>query len=87
MSINAYQNASSKVQITNPSKPFNYSEKLAFKYGFEMIEDSSAYNGRYFVKNHKKWIHNISALRTQLNASDKELIARDYDVATYYLAH
>jgi hypothetical protein len=87
MSINSYNYASSKVQVAQPVKPLNGSERMALKHGFEMIEDSSAYNGRYFVKNSKKWIHNIAALRGQLGANDKELIAMDYDVATYYLAH
>ena len=48
---------------------FNRSEKLALKYNFQMVIDENAYNGRYFIKDGKKWIHNIDALKRQLGTS------------------
>ena len=47
----------------------NRSEKLALKYNFQMVIDENAYNGRYFIKDGKKWIHNIDALKRQLGTS------------------
>ena len=67
---------------------FNRSEKLALKYSFEMVIDEEAYNGRYFIKDGKKWIHNIDALKRQLGTkSDDVLINNGYDVKSYYLTH
>jgi len=67
---------------------FNRSEKLALKCSFEMVIDENAYNGRYFIKDGKKWIHNIDALKRQLGIScDDELKDKDYDVEAYYLSH
>ena len=34
----------------NYMNPYNTSEKEAISKGFEEIEDSEAYNGRYFIK-------------------------------------
>ena len=48
---------------------FNRSELLAIKNGFEVVYDKDAYNGRYFIKDGKKWIHNIDALKRQLGTS------------------
>ena len=45
------------------------SEQLAVKNGFEVVYDKDAYNGRYFIKDGKKWIHNIDALKRQLGTS------------------
>ena len=67
---------------------FNASEKLALKHGFEMVIDENAYNGRYFIQDGKKWIHNIDALKRQLRIdSDAELSEYDYDVSAYYKTH
>ena len=67
---------------------FNRSEKLALKYSFEMVIDEEAYNGRYFIKDGKKWIHNIDDLKRQLGTkSDDVLINNGYDVKSYYLTH
>ena len=66
----------------------NRSEKLALKYSFEMVIDEEAYNGRYFIKDGKKWIHNIDALKRQLGTkSDDVLVNNGYDVKSYYLTH
>lgn len=67
---------------------FNRSELLAIKNGFEVVFDEDAYNGRYFIKDGKKWIHNIDALKRQLRIdSDSELSEYDYDVSAYYKTH
>ena len=67
---------------------FNRSELLAIKNGFEVVYDKDAYNGRYFIKDGKKWIHNIDALKRQLRVnSDSELSEYDYDVVAYYETH
>ena len=67
---------------------FNRSELLAIKNGFEVVYDKDAYNGRYFIKDGKKWIHNIDALKRQLRVnSDSELSEYDYDVSAYYKTH
>lgn len=61
---------------------------MALKNSFKAVEDENAYNGRYFVKNGKIWIHNIKALKYQLHiANDNDLIAKGYDVSTYYSTH
>ncbi len=53
-----------------------------------MVIDEEAYNGRYFIKDGKKWIHNIDALKRQLGTkSDDVLINNGYDVKSYYLTH
>lgn len=67
---------------------FNRSEQLALKNGFEVVYDNDAYNGRYFIKDGKKWIHNIDALKRQLRVNcDSELSEYDYDVVSYYETH
>ncbi len=73
-------------QITNSD--FNRSELLAIKNGFDVVFDEDAYNGRYFIKDGKKWIHNIDALKRQLRIdSDSELSEYDYDVSADYKTH
>lgn len=71
------------VSANNPG--FNRSEQKALRNGFEVINDENAYNGRYFVKEGKKWIHNIDALKGQLNINnDYQLTRMGYDVDAYY---
>ena len=73
-------------QITNSN--FNRSELLAIKNGFEVVFDENAYNGRYFIKDGKKWIHNIDALKRQFGtSSDSEVEEKGYDVEAYYSCH
>ncbi len=67
---------------------FNRSELLAIKNGFEVVYDKDAYNGRYFIKDGKKWIHNIDALQRQFGmSSDSEVEEKGYDVEAYYSCH
>ena len=76
--------------------PYNQSEINALIAGFVEVADERAYNGRYFIKNGKKWIHNLGKLRNKLNneygryIDDEELSASypegfGYDVEAYYL--
>ena len=77
--IDSYENQS------NYTKAYNRSEKKALANGFEEVQDENAYNGRYFVKNHLLWIHNISALKRTLGvSSNHELFRAGYDVEAYY---
>lgn len=93
MSTYNYRGTSSQYQRTN-TKPFNGSEKLALKYGFQPVYKEDAYNGRYFVKNGKKWIHKIESLKAQIcrdekldYISDSDLEDMMYDVEIYYISH
>ena len=74
---------------------YTESELLALQLGFVEAQDEKAYRGRYFIKNGKKWIHNIGKLRAVLSEiygryiDDEELSASapegfGYDVETYY---
>ena len=66
-------------------KLYNVSEKEASKKGFEEVEDSETYNGRYFIKDGFIWIHNIEALKSKLCIyNEDELRYMKYDVDTYY---
>lgn len=75
--------------------PYTPSEIAALHEGYLEIMDDRAFNQRCFVKNGKKWIHNLEALRTKLNQEygryidDDELAASQpegfaYDVENYY---
>lgn len=75
---------------------FSYtaSEIEAILSGYVQVDDKRAYNGRYFIKNNKKWIHNLNALRSKLNdiyaryIDDEELVhSFGYDVENYYFRH
>ena len=67
---------------------FNRSEQLALNNGFKVVLDEGAYNGRYFIKDGKKWIHNISALKKQFAITDNsKLVQLGYDVDTYFETH
>lgn len=66
-------------------KPYNASEQEAIKKGFEEVEDSEAYNGRYFIKDGLIWIHNIEALKSKLGIHNEDKLRyMNYDVDTYY---
>lgn len=75
--------------------PYTPSEIEALVAGYVEKYDERAYNKRYFIKNNKKWIHNLEALRNKLNndygryIDDEELSAKypegfGYDVENYY---
>ena len=77
------------------SLPYTASELLAISLGYCEVSDHKAYNGRYFILNGKKWIHNLEALRRKLKdqycryITDEELEAYapegfGYDVQAYY---
>ena len=60
-------------------------ELKALQCGFKEVPDPDAYNGKYFLKNGLKWIHNIVALKIRLGVTDDAyLITLGYDVETYY---
>ena len=47
--------------------------------------DSRGYNGSYFIKENKIWIHDINYLRNKFdNCTDKELELKGYNVDDYY---
>lgn len=47
--------------------------------------DNRGYNGSYFIKKHKIWIHDINYLRSKFNnCSDEELRSMGYNVDDYY---
>lgn len=64
---------------------YRKSVELALALGYEEVEDSNAYKGSYFIKNDKKWIHDISALKSKLGvSSNEELESLGYDVDNYH---
>ncbi|MCW9715195.1 MULTISPECIES: hypothetical protein [Avibacterium] len=81
-------------QGTFAVSPYTDSEVQAIIAGYTECADARAYNGRYFIKNGLKWIHNLEALRRKLNneygryIDDEELRAEfGYDVENYYARH
>ncbi len=86
MSAYNYQRISTQIDRTQAN--FNKSEQLALKNGFEMVLDDDAYNGRYFIKDSKKWIHNIDALKRQLCTYDNRVLEQyGYDVVSYFATY
>lgn len=78
--------------------PYTPSEIEALAAGYVEKYDERAYNRRCFIKNGKKWIHNLGALRNKLKneygryIDDEELSAKypegfGYDVENYYSRH
>lgn len=74
---------------------YTESERLALALGYREVADDNAFRGRYFIKDGKKWIHNLEALRRTLNQGygryidDEELATPvpegfGYDVEAYY---
>ncbi|MFU8908516.1 hypothetical protein ACNARK_16990 [Proteus sp. DFP240708] len=62
--------------------------QLALHLGYKAVPDQEAYTGAYYIKDGKKWIFNIIALKNKLNVtSDNELRLQDYDVDIYYEIH
>ena len=59
--------------------------ELAISLGFDEIIDSNSFGGSYYIKNGKKWIHNINRLKDALGVNnDNDLMTLNYDVASYY---
>lgn len=76
--------------------PYTSSEIEALIAGYIEKYDERAYNKRCFIKNGKKWIHNLGVLRQKLTheygryIDDEELSAKypegfSYDVENYYV--
>lgn len=63
---------------------YTQSELKALKLGFRQVDDSNAYNGRYFIKNNLIWIHKIGALMNRLGIDEDGLRIESYDVDSYY---
>ena len=69
----------------NINTPYNSSELKAIKNYFYEIQDATAYNGRYFIKDNLIWIHNIEALKKRLGIFDENTLKLlKYDIDTYY---
>lgn len=79
---------SSRHSTKSKNKSYNRSEQLAYDSGFKAYYDESSYNGRCFMKDGKKWIHNIDSLKYQLGTnSDYRIKKLNYDVDAYYKYH
>ena len=79
---------SSKTKSKSKTKRYNSSEQMAYDNGFRAVYDENSYNGRYFIKDDKIWIHDIAALKYRLDTdSDYRLKKIGYDVDTYYKLH
>lgn len=79
--LNSYKN---DYENKSSIRPYNRSEQKAIRNGFKEVADDKAYNGRYFIKDGLKWIHNISSLKKMLHVSnDEQLFNMGYDVYTY----
>lgn len=64
---------------------YTSSELAALSKGFQEVQDSEAYNGRYFVKDGLIWIHNLTALKAKLGIFDENELRRlKYDIDTYH---
>ena len=64
---------------------YGNSVELALALNFKRVEDPEAFNGEYFIKNNKKWIHWINKLKAKLGVEDEEeLREHGYDLDSYY---
>ena len=64
---------------------YETSIELALFHGYKKVEDDKAFKGCYFIKDGKKWIHDIEALMTHLEVSDpNELEHLGYDLYNYH---
>ncbi|MFC0322780.1 hypothetical protein ACFFHT_04280 [Gallibacterium melopsittaci] len=90
-----YLNQCNTTKATLNTNPYLDSEIEALIAGYIEVTDENAFNGRYFILNGRKWIHNLDALRKKLNAEyghyidDEELSAFapegfGYDIENYY---
>ena len=60
---------------------YKKSVELALHLGYEEIQDPQAFKGRYFIKDGKKWIHDIEALMRHLGVSQfSDLESLGYDL-------
>ncbi len=59
--------------------------ELALSLGFKEVDDEYAYRGKYYIKGHLIWIHDIEALKAKLSiVSNIELRKLNYDVNSYF---
>ena len=64
---------------------YDNSVELALALNFKRVEDTDAFNGEYFIKENKKWIHWIHKLKAKLGVEDEEeLREHGYDLDSYY---
>lgn len=64
---------------------YEISVELALSLGYERVIDSGAFNGEYFIKDGKKWIHWIEKLKEKLCIMDDEMLrVHGYDLDNYY---
>ena len=57
---------------------------LAKENGFQEIHVERAHNGIIYIKNGKRWIHDIRKLQKSLNSNEDGLARLGYDTDTYY---
>lgn len=68
-------------------KVYEGSVELALLCGYTEIKtsDSRGYNGSYFIKDNKIWIHDVNYLRSKFdNCTDKDLELKGYNIDDYY---
>ncbi len=63
---------------------YKKSVELALSLGYKEVLDENAYQGKYFIKDEKIWIHDKEALKSKLQVtSNEELENLGYDVENY----
>jgi hypothetical protein len=64
---------------------YQTSVQLAIHLGYKEVQDPQAFKGRYFIKDGKKWIHDIEALMQHLCISHhSDLENLGYDLSNYH---
>ncbi len=77
----------SKIQPSGEIKKMDYktSVELALHLGYKEVQDNSAFKGRYFIKDGKKWIHDIEALMKYLEIIEVAGLEHlGYDLKNYH---
>jgi hypothetical protein len=69
----------------NNKMDYQTSVELALSLGYEEVIDDNAFKGCYFIKNGKKWIHDIEALMRHLKIDQyADLEKPGYDLDNYH---
>jgi len=64
---------------------YKKSVELALCIGYEEVQDANAFKGCYFIKDGKKWIHDIVALMRHLDVElYEDLESLGYDLENYH---
>lgn len=64
---------------------YKKSVELALSLGYKEVLDHNAFKGRYFIKDDKKWIHDIVALMRHLGVELYEDLEKlGYDLENYH---